>query len=120
MDIPSRIVLRRPDDWHVHLRDGAMLEAVLPSTARLFANLRPPVTTTKAAVAYRKRILAALPPGLSFTPLMTAYLTDSTDPQDLKQGFEAGVFTAVKLYPANATTNSAAAAHVPAGHGRSE
>ncbi|MFM1901370.1 MAG: dihydroorotase, homodimeric type [Cyanobacteriota bacterium] len=114
MGIPSRIVLRRPDDWHVHLRDGAMLEAVLPSTARLFAraivmpNLRPPVTTTKAAVAYRERILAALPPGLSFTPLMTAYLTDSTDPQDLKQGFEAGVFTAVKLYPANATTNSAA------------
>ncbi|TCD56797.1 dihydroorotase [Synechococcus sp. BS56D] len=114
MDIPSRIVLRRPDDWHVHLRDGAMLEAVLPSTARLFAraivmpNLRPPVTTTKAAVAYRERILAVLPPGLSFTPLMTAYLTDSTDPQDLKQGFEAGVFTAVKLYPANATTNSAA------------
>ena len=91
-----------------------MLAAVLPSTARLFAraivmpNLRPPVTTAAAAVAYRERILAALPPGLSFTPLMTAYLTDSTDPQDLKQGFEAGVFTAVKLYPANATTNSAA------------
>jgi dihydroorotase len=114
MASPSRLVLRRPDDWHLHLRDGAMLAAVLPSTARLFAraivmpNLRPPVTTAAAAVAYRERILAALPPGLSFTPLMTAYLTDSTDAQDLKQGFEAGVFTAVKLYPANATTNSAA------------
>ncbi|MBP2312176.1 dihydroorotase [Azospirillum soli] len=109
----ERLVLRRPDDWHVHLRDGAMLKAVLPFTARQFGraivmpNLKPPVATTADAVAYRERILAAVPAGVSFTPLMTAYLTDGTDPDDLAQGFEDGVFAAAKLYPANATTNSA-------------
>lgn len=109
----DRLVLRRPDDWHVHLRDGAMLKAVLPFTARQFGraiimpNLKPPVTRAADAVAYRERILAALPDGLSFTPLMTAYLTDGTDADDLAQGFQDGVFTAAKLYPANATTNSA-------------
>ena len=109
----ERLVLRRPDDWHVHLRDGAMLKAVLPFTARQFGraivmpNLKPPVATTADAVAYRDRILAAVPAGVSFTPLMTAYLTDGTDPDDLAQGFEDGVFAAAKLYPANATTNSA-------------
>ncbi|MBP2292457.1 dihydroorotase [Azospirillum rugosum] len=109
----DRLVLRRPDDWHVHLRDGAMLKAVLPFTARQFGraiimpNLKPPVTRTADAVAYRERILAALPDGMAFTPLMTAYLTDGTDADDLAQGFQDGVFTAAKLYPANATTNSA-------------
>lgn len=109
----DRLVLRRPDDWHVHLRDGAMLKAVLPFTARQFGraiimpNLKPPVTRTADAVAYRERILAALPEGHSFTPLMTAYLTDGTDADDLAEGFEDGVFAAAKLYPANATTNSA-------------
>jgi dihydroorotase len=108
------ISLRRPDDWHVHLRDGALLEAVLPFTARAFAraiimpNLVPPVTTMAAAEAYRRRILAALPPGLAFTPLMTAYLTDDSDPDEIERGRRAGLFTAVKLYPAHATTNSAA------------
>ncbi|MGO8918587.1 MAG: dihydroorotase [Stellaceae bacterium] len=109
----TTITLRRPDDWHVHLRDGALLQAVLPFTARAFAraiimpNLAPPVTTAAAAAAYRDRILAALPPGLSFTPLMTAYLTDDSDPEEIARGHHAGIFTAVKLYPARATTNSA-------------
>ncbi|AWJ90579.1 dihydroorotase [Azospirillum baldaniorum] len=109
----DRLVLRRPDDWHVHLRDGAMLKAVLPFTAHQFGraiimpNLKPPVTRTADAVAYRERILGALPEGHAFTPLMTAYLTDGTDADDLAQGFEDGVFAAAKLYPANATTNSA-------------
>jgi len=91
-----------------------MLRAVLPATARVFAraivmpNLRPPVTSIQAAIAYRQRILEALPAGMTFTPLMTAYLTDSTDPQELQRGFAQGVFSAAKLYPANATTNSAA------------
>jgi dihydroorotase len=108
------ITLRRPDDWHVHLRDGALLEAVLPFTARSFAraiimpNLVPPVTTMAAAEAYRRRILAALPPGLDFTPLMTAYLSDDSDPDEIERGRRAGLFAAVKLYPAHATTNSAA------------
>ncbi len=108
------ISLRRPDDWHVHLRDGALLEAVLPFTARSFAraiimpNLVPPVTRMAAAEAYRRRILAALPPGLDFTPLMTAYLSDDSDPDEIERGRRAGLFTAVKLYPAHATTNSAA------------
>jgi len=107
------ITLRRPDDWHVHLRDGAMLAVVLPFTARQFAraivmpNLVPPVTDVAAALAYRERILAALPAGASFTPLMTCYLTDTTDPQEVARGFEQGIFTAAKLYPAHATTNSA-------------
>lgn len=107
------LTLRRPDDWHLHLRDGAMLAAVLPYTARQFAraiimpNLVPPVTTAAAAEAYRRRILAALPGDTDFVPLMTCYLTDATDPAELERGFRAGVFTAVKLYPAKATTNSA-------------
>ena len=107
------LTLRRPDDWHVHLRDGAMLEQVADATARQFAraivmpNLTPPVTTVAAAEAYRSRILAAVPAERDFTPLMTAYLTDTIDPDEIARGFEAGVFTACKLYPANATTNSA-------------
>jgi dihydroorotase len=111
--VSETLTIRRPDDWHVHLRDGDMLRAVLPYTARQFAraivmpNLTPPVTTAAAAAAYRERILAALPEGADFTPLMTCYLTDSTDPDDLAAGFADGVFTAAKLYPAGATTNSA-------------
>ncbi|HEY6815540.1 MAG TPA: dihydroorotase [Croceibacterium sp.] len=107
------LTIRRPDDWHVHLRDGAMLQAIVPYTARQFAraivmpNLTPPVTRAADAVAYRERILAALPEGADFTPLMTCYLTDATDPDDLAAGFADGVFTAAKLYPAGATTNSA-------------
>ncbi|MXP42655.1 dihydroorotase [Altererythrobacter soli] len=107
------VTIRRPDDWHVHLRDGEMLRTVVPYTARQFAraivmpNLTPPVTNVAAAAAYRERILAALPKGTAFTPLMTAYLTDGTDPAELARGFGEGVFTAAKLYPANATTNSA-------------
>ncbi|GGF26164.1 dihydroorotase [Aliidongia dinghuensis] len=109
----DRLTIRRPDDWHVHLRDGAMLEAVVGYTARQFAraiimpNLVPPVTTAEAAAAYRTRILAALPKGHDFTPLMTCYLTDTTDPDQLADGFARGIFTAAKLYPAKATTNSA-------------
>lgn len=111
---PAQLSLRRPDDWHVHLRDGALLQAVLPSTAAQFAraivmpNLSPPITTVAAALAYRQRILAALPDGSGFTPLLTAYLTDTIDPAELERGFAEGVFAACKLYPANATTNSAA------------
>ena len=107
------LTLRRPDDWHVHLRAGDMLRAVLPFTARQFAraivmpNLSPPVTTTALARTYREQIVAALPEGSGFTPLMTCYLTDATDPDDLAAGFADGVFTAAKLYPAGATTNSA-------------
>lgn len=113
-EVPTSLVLRRPDDWHVHLRDGAMLRAVLPATARTFAraivmpNLRPPVTSVDAAEAYRSRILEFLPEGISFEPLMTAYLTDDLDPDELARGFAQDVFRAAKLYPANATTNSAA------------
>jgi dihydroorotase len=109
----TRLTLRRPDDWHVHLRDGAMLRDVVNHTARQFGraiimpNLGPPVTTTALALAYRGRILAALDPALGFTPLMTCYLTDSTSADDLAQGAADGVFTAAKLYPAHATTNSA-------------
>ena len=112
--MPERLNLIAPDDWHVHLRDNAMLTRVVGRTARLFQraivmpNLRPPVTTVKAAEGYRNRILDAVPSGLSFTPLMTAYLTDGSDPDELERGFTTGVFTAAKLYPANATTNSAA------------
>jgi len=110
---PNRLVIRRPDDWHLHLRDGATLEAVLPYTARQFAraivmpNLVPPVTDVAAAEAYRDRIRAALPEGSDFTPLMTCYLTDQADAGEIARGFESGVFAACKLYPANATTNSA-------------
>ncbi len=107
------ITIRRPDDWHVHLRDGAMLEAVAPFTALQFAraiimpNLSPPVTSAASAAAYRERIMAALPDDSGFTPLMTCYLTDDADADDIAAGHAAGIFTAAKLYPANATTNSA-------------
>jgi dihydroorotase len=109
----GRITLRRPDDWHLHLRDGAMLAAVLPFTAARFAraivmpNLVPPVTTAAAAAAYRRRILGALPEGARFEPLMTCYLTDGTDPDELDAGRRDGTWVAAKLYPAHATTNSA-------------
>jgi dihydroorotase len=113
MTSDNTITIRRPDDWHVHLRDGAMLAGVLPYTARQFAraivmpNLSPPITTVAAAEAYRSRILAVLPAGLDFTPLMTCYLTDHTDPDEVEHGFAAGVFAAAKLYPAHATTGAA-------------
>ncbi|KKI18500.1 dihydroorotase [Sphingomonas sp. Ag1] len=109
----DRLTIRRPDDWHVHLRDGAMLQLVAPYTARQFAraiimpNLTPPVTTADAARAYRERIMAALPAGTDFTPLMTCYLTDGADPDAIAAAHAEGVFTACKLYPAHATTNSA-------------
>ena len=108
------LTLRQPDDWHVHLRDGEMLRLAAGPTARQFAraivmpNLVPPVTTVAAARAYRQRILDALPSGRTFTPLMTAYLTDEIAPDEIAAGFGDGVFTACKLYPAGATTNSAA------------
>ncbi|MES2000783.1 MAG: dihydroorotase [Pseudomonadota bacterium] len=107
----SSITIRRPDDWHVHLRDGDMLRAVAPFTARQFAraivmpNLKSPVTTIAAANEYRQRILAAA--GDGFTPLMTCYLTDSADPSEIERGYREGAWVAAKLYPANATTNSA-------------
>ncbi len=106
------LTIRRPDDWHLHLRDGAMLAAVLPFTAEVFAraivmpNLTPPVVTAVDAAAYRGRIRDALGPGSAFEPLMTAYLTDGTDPGEISRGHADGVFTAAKLYPAGATTNS--------------
>ena len=102
----------RPDDWHVHLRDGEMLKTVLPFTARTFGraivmpNLKPPVTDVARARGYRDEIIAALPPGTKFTPLMTIYLTDTTDAEDLARGHQDGTVTAVKYYPAGATTNS--------------
>ncbi|MET3761686.1 dihydroorotase [Sphingomonas sp. UYEF23] len=109
----ERLTIRRPDDWHVHLRDGEMLAAVAQYTARQFAraivmpNLTPPVTTIAAAEAYRERILAALPAGTDFTPLMTCYLTDAADAEEIARGYAEGVWAACKLYPAHATTNSA-------------
>jgi dihydroorotase len=109
----ERLTLRRPDDWHLHLRDGAMLYGVLPETARHFAraiimpNLVPPVVTRDDARAYRDRIMAALPEGMDFEPLMTLYLTEATDPADVAAAAADGLVTAVKLYPAGATTNSA-------------
>ena len=109
----ERLVMRRPDDWHVHLRDGPMLAAVAGATARQFAraivmpNLKPPVTTVAAAAAYRARILAAVDPALDFMPLMTAYLTDGMDADEIARGHGEGVWTAAKMYPAHATTNSA-------------
>ncbi|SEE81527.1 dihydroorotase [Rhizobiales bacterium GAS191] len=108
----TTITIRRPDDWHVHLRDGDMLATVLPFTAAQFRraiimpNLVPPVTTPEAARAYRGRILAALPKGSDFEPLMTCYLTDATDPDELARGHEEELFVAAKLYPAGATTNA--------------
>ena len=126
----DQLSLRRPDDWHVHLRDGALLQAVVAHTARQFAraivmpNLRPPITTAAMAAAYRQRILTALRERAgaaaadAFTPLMTAYLTESIDPDELERGHREGIFTAAKLYPAGATTNSDAGvrdlAHIPA------
>ncbi|ASP30717.1 MAG: dihydroorotase [Pseudomonadota bacterium] len=107
------LTIRRPDDWHLHFRDGETMRAVVPQTARQFAraivmpNLAPPVTTTALAAAYRDRIVAAVPEGVAFTPLMTAYLTDESDADDLAAGHADGVLTAAKLYPAGATTNSA-------------
>ena len=109
--MPQTLTITRPDDWHLHLRDGAALAAVLPATARQFAraivmpNLRPPVTTAEAAQAYRQRIRAALPAGSDFEPLMTLYLTDNTPPDEMARAQAAGV-VALKLYPAGATTNS--------------
>ena len=108
----THLTIRRPDDWHVHLRDGAMLAAVVNYTARQFAraivmpNLAPPITTTALGAAYRDRIVAVADPSLKFMPLMTCYLTDHSDPADISNGFLTGVFTACKLYPAHATTNS--------------
>ncbi|KHA52680.1 dihydroorotase [Sulfitobacter geojensis] len=107
------LTIRRPDDWHLHLRDGDMLRAVLPHTSAHFAraiimpNLVPPVVTMADATAYRDRIVAALPEGSGFTPLMTLYLTENTDPADVAAAHAAGLIHAVKLYPAGATTNSA-------------
>ena len=106
------LTLRQPDDWHLHLRDGQALRAVLPHTAAQFAraivmpNLKPPVTTTALARAYRERILAALPAGSHFTPLMTLYLTDRTDPAEIATARTSGIVQGCKLYPAGATTNS--------------
>jgi dihydroorotase len=108
---PSTLTLTRPDDWHLHLRDGAAMATVLPATARQFAraivmpNLRPPVVNTALAAAYRERIVAALPPGSRFTPLMTLYLTDQTPPDEVRRAKQAGI-VAFKLYPAGATTHS--------------
>ncbi|BEM42673.1 dihydroorotase [Serratia marcescens] len=109
---PQVLKIRRPDDWHIHLRDDEMLKTVVPYTSQVFGraivmpNLVPPVTTVAAARAYRDRILTAVPQGHNFTPLMTCYLTNSLAASELVSGFEQGVFTAAKLYPANATTNS--------------
>ena len=112
IESPQSLTITRPDDWHLHLRDGAALASVLPHTARQFAraivmpNLKPPVTTAAMAAAYRERILAALPEGLSFEPLMTLYLTDNTPPDEILRAQDTGFIHAVKLYPAGATTNS--------------
>ncbi|UKV12730.1 dihydroorotase [Thalassospiraceae bacterium SW-3-3] len=109
----NRITLRRPDDWHLHLRDGAMLEGVIGETSEHFAraiimpNLVPPVVKTEDAIAYRDRINAVIPQGHDFTPLMTLYLTEGSNPDDVEEGYRNGVITALKLYPAGATTNSA-------------
>ncbi len=107
------LTIRRPDDWHVHLRDGDLLKGVAPYTARQFAraivmpNLSPPMTDVAGVSAYRDRIVAALGKDADFTPLMTLYLTDATDPDEVERGYAAGVFVAAKLYPAHATTGSA-------------
>lgn len=106
------ISLIRPDDWHLHVRDAAALAAVVPHTAQRFGraiimpNLRPPVTTTEQALAYRRRILAAVPPGMRFEPLMTLYLTDNMSPDEIDRATDSGAIFAAKLYPAGATTNS--------------
>ncbi|MDF3035459.1 MAG: dihydroorotase [Paucimonas sp.] len=109
---PQTLTLIRPDDWHLHLRDGAAMSSVLPHSARQFGraivmpNLKPPVTTAEQARAYRDRILAALPNGVRFEPLMTLYLTDNTTPDEVRRAKESGFVHGVKLYPAGATTNS--------------
>ena len=109
----NSLTIRRPDDWHVHLRDGAMMQSVVAYTARQFAraivmpNLSPPITTVEAGRAYRERILAAVPTGITFEPLITCYLTDALNPDEIARGFDEGVFTAAKMYPAHATTGSA-------------
>jgi dihydroorotase len=106
------LTLTRPDDWHLHVRDGAALRAVVPHSARQFAraiimpNLRPPVTTTEQALAYRERILDAVPDGLAFQPLMTLFLTDNTPPEEIARARESDHIVACKLYPAGATTNA--------------
>jgi len=108
----NELVIRRPDDWHLHLRDGEMLQAVLPFSAELYGraiimpNLRPPVRTTADAENYRQRILNCLPPGHAFQPLMTLYLTDETPPEEIRRAHRAGILSGVKLYPVGATTNS--------------
>ena len=112
MNASDTLTLTRPDDWHLHLRDGDALAAVVGASARQFAraivmpNLKPPVTTLAQARAYRERIVAALPAGADFTPLMTLYLTDRTDPDEIRRAAQSGIVHAVKLYPAGATTNS--------------
>ncbi|WNN46017.1 MULTISPECIES: dihydroorotase [Winslowiella] len=109
---PQQLLIRRPDDWHIHLRDDEMLQTVVPFTSEVcgraivMPNLVPPVTSVASAIAYRDRIRAAVPAGHDFTPLMTCYLTDSLDADEVEKGFSEGVFTAAKLYPAHATTNS--------------
>ena len=106
------LTLTRPDDWHIHFRDGAAMQSVLPDTARVFAraiampNLKPPVVTVDDAAAYRARLLAAVPPGIAFEPLMTLYLTDNTQPEEIVRAKASGFVHAVKYYPAGATTNS--------------
>lgn len=108
----NSLTFRRPDDWHVHFRDGAILASVVPWTTQQFAraivmpNLNPPVTDVAGAKAYRERIMAAVPKGVAFEPLMTAYLTDNSDPDELERGYAEGAWVAAKLYPAKATTNS--------------
>ncbi|MGJ3351929.1 dihydroorotase [Providencia sp. Je.9.19] len=112
MTTVTTLTIRRPDDWHVHFRDDEMLKTVVPFTSQFFGraivmpNLVPPITTIEAAKAYRERIIQAVPTGHQFTPLMTCYLTDSADANEIIKGFHEGVFAACKLYPANATTNS--------------
>jgi dihydroorotase len=114
IESPDTITIARPDDWHLHLRDGAAMASVLPHSARQFAraivmpNLKPPVTTAALATEYRARILAALPAGMTFEPLMTLYLTDDTAPDEIRRARDTGFIHGVKLYPAGATTNSAA------------
>ncbi len=108
----KQIAIRRPDDWHLHLRDGDILKGVVGHTSRVFGravimpNLMPPITSVDAAIQYRERIIAAVPAADSFTPLMTAYLTDDFSPNELERGYKEGVFFAAKLYPANSTTNA--------------
>jgi dihydroorotase len=108
----QQLTITRPDDWHLHLRDGALMQSILPDTARQFAraiimpNLRPPVTTTAQALEYRSRIVAVLPQGMKFEPLMTLYLTDNTSAADIREAKDSGIVHAIKLYPAGATTNS--------------